>query len=49
MYVIIVEWALKKAEVCGPFPHEEDADEYRKAHYKTNVCRIVKLVPPETG
>jgi len=47
MFVILVEYALKKVEAVGPFDHQEEAEDYRREHYNTNICRIAKLVPPE--
>ena len=47
MFVILVEYALKKVEAVGPFDHQEEAEDYRREHFNTNICRIAKLVPPE--
>lgn len=47
MFVILVEHILAKGEAIGPFEHQEDAEDYRAKHFKVNVCRVVKLIPPE--
>lgn len=46
MFIVVKERLSGRAEVIGPFPHEEDARAYAEENCRMFIWRVTTLTPP---